>query len=438
MMNFLSKIIVVLFLAVVLAIPAMATNGDNLIGVGPISRAMGGVGIAAPQDAISAVFANPAAMCFGPFCPTSQVDFAGTLFMPDVKAKVSGPAGPAPGMGIGGTIKDDSDDEVYAIPAIGISVPITDGLSPPDWRFGLAAFGVTGLGVDYRESNLDQPGYYPFTDYDPTAPGDGPLITGEYTQLQSMRFAPAFGYQRNAKLSFGLAGIVEYSNLDLGNGSDWDYGFGLQGGAIFRPINDLSLGLNIITPRKLEFEKVADFDNSGSLDDLDLEAPLEIGAGAAYMFNQFIIEADVKWINWSDADGYKDFDWNDQWVFAIGGQYQPIPKLFLRAGYNYAKTPVDDNDGFDGRSTKKVQGKVIPSEYYYETFRLIGFPALVEHHVTLGIGYEFTPTFSVNLGYMHAFKNDLKEDGTTPFGVPVTIESELTEDAIDLGLTWRF
>jgi long-chain fatty acid transport protein len=62
--------------------------------------------------------------------------------------------------------------------------------------------------------------------------------------------------------------------------------------------------------------------------------------------------ADVKWINWSDADGYKDFDWNDQWVFAIGGQYQPIPKLVLRAGYNYGKTPVDDNDGFNGTAPK--------------------------------------------------------------------------------------
>ena len=45
-----------------------ATNGDNLIGIGPISRAMGGVGVAAPQDAISAIFANPAATCFGNYC----------------------------------------------------------------------------------------------------------------------------------------------------------------------------------------------------------------------------------------------------------------------------------------------------------------------------------------------------------------------------------
>jgi long-subunit fatty acid transport protein len=65
------------------------------------------------------------------------------------------------------------------------------------------------------------------------APADGPLITGEYTQLQSMRFAPAISFQPNAILSFGLAGIVEYANLDLGSGSDWDYGFGVQGGVIY-------------------------------------------------------------------------------------------------------------------------------------------------------------------------------------------------------------
>ena len=59
---------------------ALATNGDNLMAIGPIARSMGGVGIAAPQDAISAVFANPAAMCFGPFCPGSEFNFAGTAF----------------------------------------------------------------------------------------------------------------------------------------------------------------------------------------------------------------------------------------------------------------------------------------------------------------------------------------------------------------------
>ena len=110
-----------------------ATNGDNLIAIGPISRSMGGVGIALPQDAISAVFSNPAAMCFGPYCPGSEFNFAGTLFMPEVSAKIT----------IDGlVIKDDADDKIYPIPAIGISVPITNTF--PLWRFGIAAYGVSG------------------------------------------------------------------------------------------------------------------------------------------------------------------------------------------------------------------------------------------------------------------------------------------------------
>ena len=122
---------------------AFATNGDNLIAIGPNARAMGGTGIAAPQDAISAVFANPAAMCVGPYCPSSSFDFAGTLFMPHVKAEVST---------CDVIAEDSSASSVYAIPAIGLSVPITAKL--PVWRFGIAAYGVTGLGVDYRGKDL--------------------------------------------------------------------------------------------------------------------------------------------------------------------------------------------------------------------------------------------------------------------------------------------
>ena len=61
----LTVLLSVMFIAT-LSPAAFATNGTQLIGIGPVSRSMGGVGIAAPQDAISAVFANPAAMCFGP------------------------------------------------------------------------------------------------------------------------------------------------------------------------------------------------------------------------------------------------------------------------------------------------------------------------------------------------------------------------------------
>lgn len=173
------------------------------------------------------------------------------------------------------------------------------------------------------------------------------------------------------------------------------------------------------------------------MDTLELEAPQQFGTGLAYHFTDWNtrVEANAKWINWSNATGYDDFDWDDQWVFSIGAEFEPMDRLFLRVGYNYGKNPVKEHNGFSGMNT--VQGKTMPA-YYYETFRIIGFPAIVEHHLTFGVGYQFNEAFSLNLGVMHAFENSITETGTDFIGMPVSLESTLSETSVDFGLTWRF
>ncbi len=404
--------------------PLYATNGDNLIGVGPISRSMGGVGIAHPMDAISAVFANPSAMCTAPYCPSSQFDFAGTLFMPRIEAKVTTN---------GATTYAKSEESTYAIPAIGFSVPIQSG--PRNWRFGLSAYGVTGLGVDYRDTALDNSRAFDFG-----GGMHGPLITGEYTSLQIMKFAPAVAFQPNPKLSIGLALPIDYGIMDFKSGSSTGYAIGAQPGLTYNPTPNLTLGLIYVAPQKITYKNVNDFNQDGDLDNLDLESPQQAGLGLAYHFSGFplLVEADVKWLNWANAAGYEDFDWDNQWVYALGAQYSPTERLSLRIGYNYAANPVNEHNGFDGTQPASVQGKTLASQYYYETFRIIGFPAVVEQHLTFGIGYQFTDSLIVNLGFMHAFENTVSESGTNPFGQPVTIESSLSENSLDFGLTWRF
>jgi len=128
-MRKLLTVLLAIMLIATLSPAAFATNGQQLIGIGPTSRSMGGVGIAAPQDAISAVFSNPSAMCFGPYCPSSQFDFAGTIFMPEPKAEVTAS---------GQTFKTDARDQNYAIPAIGFLM--RDG----DSAFQPMAFPVSG------------------------------------------------------------------------------------------------------------------------------------------------------------------------------------------------------------------------------------------------------------------------------------------------------
>jgi long-chain fatty acid transport protein len=407
-----------------LAGDADATNGDNLISIGPISRAMGGVGIAAPQDAISAVFSNPAAMCFGLYCPGSEFNFAGTIFMPQAKTDISLFGGGSKG-------EKSSDSDMFAIPAIGISSPITQ-----DLRFGLAAYGVSGLGVDYRDK----------FDLNPSAQGDQAV----YTNLQIMKFAPSLSYLVNPNFSIGGALHIDYGSLDLGDGTSSGFAFGAELGAIYKT-GPLSFGLVYISPQKINHEDVANFDEafgSNSLDNLKLESPTTLGFGIAYepILNTLLLEADVKWLNWSNADGYEDFGWDDQWVFNVGAQYKPIPKLALRVGYNYGKNPVKTHSWSDFDGPVDVQGHDVPRTNY-EILRIAGFPAIVEHHITAGVGYQLTKTVSVDIAYMHAFKKTIEESGTAamPDGMGgyvvdpnASVEASLYEDSIEFGITWRF
>jgi long-chain fatty acid transport protein len=408
--------------ALVLLTPAitLATNGTNLIGIGPYSRSMGGVGIASPQDAIGAVFSNPAAMCFGAFCPSSEVEFAGTMFMPTVKGQISS---------LGQTFNAKSEGRVYPIPATGVSFGFPE---LPKWRFGLGAYGISGLGVNYKGSSLDQSGFYA------TPIGAFPLAAGTFTDLMVMKFAPTAAYQVNDWLSVGAAFNVAYSTLDLGQGNGANYGWGAQFGVIVKPMDKVSVGLTYVTPQGVNYRKVADLDSNGSWDNLTLESPHTLGFGVAYepIYRKLLFEVDVKWLNWSGAQGYRDFGWKDQLVVGVGAQYRPIPKLALRMGYNYGNNPLQGQN-FNGPGLTTVQGKAIPN-YYYQTFRIIGFQAITEHHVTLGGTYDVTERFSLTFGYVHSFRNTVSSNGTNIFGLPATISAALYENALDLGLTWRF
>lgn len=404
---------------------SFATNGDNLMAIGPIARSMGGVGVAAPQDAISAVFANPAAMCFGPYCPGAEVNFGGTLFMPKIDATVVASDG--------SVISSSSDKKVYAIPAIGLSVPIAN-----NWRFGLAAYGVSGLGVDYRNTAIESTAL-------PGSGGTFPLVQGEYTQLQIMKFSPSIAYQVNNNLSLGLGVQIDYANLDLHHGSSFNYGIGAQLGAIYKASDMVTLGLTYVTPQEVDHKDVV-LTPDGNIYDLKLESPQHLAVGVAVepIKNTLLLEVNGQWIGWSSATGYKDFDWKDQWVLALGAQYKPNKQLAIRAGYNIANNPVREHNnfaGFNGTPTPpitEVQGIPFPT-YYYETFRIIGFPAIAKQHITFGIGYEFSNKLALNAGYTHAFKETISETGTSPTSpAPTTLSSSLSEDSIEFGVTWRF
>ncbi len=395
------------------SVPAFATNGDNIIGVGAISRSMGGVGAAAPQDAITAVFGNPAAMCYIP-CQSSEVDFAATLFVPNRQATVT-TGSPLPARSVTGEAKGLP----YAFPAIGIYTPIT-----PDLRFGLAAYGVSGLGVDYKDTALKNSGVGAFD---------------IKTDFQLMKFSPNLAYRILPNLSVGAALQINWAQLDLGEGSAHTFSYGTQLGAIYKPIDPLSIGVTWQSSQVNRYRRVYNFDaafGSTTYDTLKLEQPQQVVLGAGYdvIPNKLLVEVDEKWLNWADADGYKDFDWRDQYVTAVGVQYKPLNWLALRVGYNYGRNPVKAHNGWNPNGVTTVQGTKTPTALY-EGFRIVGFPAFPENHLTAGLGVKLNKKVSVNLGYVHAFKKALTESSA---GNAITYSSYLEENSYELGLNIIF
>ena len=412
-MNRTMKILAVLMFTLLLVPTANATNGTNLIGIGPISRAMGGGGVAAPQDAISAVFANPAAVCFGPFCPGSSADFASTWFDPTVNGKIQN-------FGAPGSLEGESQLNPFVVPAVAVSMPIN-----PRWRFGIGLFGVSGLGADYKGTPI-----YPTQGVLP------PTGWQVYTQLQTLKMAPSLAWLVNDNFSLGASFEVVWQNLDLGQGSSHGYTVGLQIGALYK-IGQFQIGGSYTTPESVEHKNVANLDPqaNSTFDNLKIESPQSVKLGVAWVpSTTWVVEFNTRWYNWADADGYGDFGWDDQWVFALGGQWRPLEKWAFRLGYNFGETPLKKNNGFslNPADTTPVQGINVPTGFY-EVLRVVGFPAIAEQHFTAGVGYDITENLILNLSLMYS-----PEETFTQTSGPVLIEASMKQWSTTFGLSWYF
>jgi long-chain fatty acid transport protein len=392
---------------------SFATNGDNLIGVSPASRGMGGIGVGMPVGPTDTIFRNPAWMSY---YKGFNMSFGGILFMPEVKAKSN----------ITGTeASATSKSKMFVVPEVGIVNQINDKLT-----FGIGAFGVSGMGADYR-NNIG--------------------LLNMHTNFQFMRVIPAFAYKVNDAISVSGALHLAYGSLDmgatfctdysdpttcvnLGGGQSQTYGIGAQLGVAYNMGDFVYAGLTYQSPVNMTYKRVFDSNGDGTFEDFKLTQPLELafGVGVKPMDN-LKVGMDIRWINWKKAKGYKDFQWKDQWVIALGGEFKPTQKLALRAGYNYGKSPIR------GGVKDTTRDKTIPnfvaqySDFDIAVFNLIGFPAITEHHITLGLGYEFTKNFSIDLAYKHAFNKKVRATAGSTY-----VEAQNAQNAISVGLNWKF
>ena len=388
---------------------AFATNGDVMIGQGAKSRSMGGVGIAKSFGAESAL-ANPAMITS---VESMEVTAAATVFMPNVSFK-SNAATAAMGQTTYPPYASSSSD-LSVIPEIYFAQRINESFT-----YGVAVAGTAGMGVDYSD--------VPFGKQ-----GDNGSFQMK-TALQLLKVTIPVSYEV-AGVTLGVAPVLQYGTLQMshqrqtgvqavpGRGnvptfgllesdksSDTSIGFEVGAAYDFKNAGAEGLVIGAVYKSKLAMEYKDTISKSidafggatatGVASGDKLDQPAEFGVGIAYdvMASGNTISFDYRNIAWGDAAGYKDFGWENQDVFAVGYEYA-AETWALRAGYNYAKNPIAEQDASLGMT---AQGPANYSGAVKNFFNAAGFPGIVESHYTLGGGYEFTKMFSMDAAFIYA------------------------------------
>ena len=426
------------------ASPALATNGHQLIGIGAYSVGMGGATTAAPYDTTTAV-TNPAGMAV----IDTRADFSFEAFMPSRTADFTASGGES----------NQGGSPMYLVPAVGWVGPINEA---KDLVFGGGMFVTSGMGVDY-----DTISSVPFG----AQGGDfTPWKANIYSQYQFWKLAPTLAKKIDNNLTVGISLDVDYQQLavkekffDTKSSSYFgldlsravgSMGFGVTLGALYKVNDMIQVGASYISEQSF-----SDMDFRLSQGDvmfptgtgtylmsgngtykLGMNFPQQviIGLAVAPMSN-LKVTADYKWINFSQTHNKinlkgsfaevssagqavgsasalpLNFGWDDQSVIAVGVEYGVNEMLKLRAGYNYASSPIKEEDVFNN----------------------LAFPAISESHITLGAGLNLSKNWELALAYARAFKKEItgKNDmmGSSS-GAKIALEGQ----SVLLGISYNY
>ena len=209
------------------------------------------------------------------------------------------------------------------IPSVAVINKVNDSFA-----WGLALYGVGGMGVDYREAE------------DTTAVGANNINDN----LMLMRMSIPLAYATHG-FSVGIAPVIEYGSLAMNNGVTTDIAMGYEIGAAYS-IKGFSVGLDYKSAVTHDFKNTFNSTIDSTTGGLDannvqskLDTPSVIGLGISYKIAGSTIAIDYKKIGYGSAKGFEDFGWEDQNVYAIGYEYA-AKSWALRAGYNYGASPL--------------------------------------------------------------------------------------------------
>jgi long-chain fatty acid transport protein len=295
---------------------------------------------------------------------------------------------------------------------------------------GIGAFGVSGMGVDYR--NLDS------------------RLSSMFTNFMLMRSITTLSRVINKHWAFGIGFDFLWGSLNMnaflqdthgntwnaGGGQSQDFGLGLQLAFGYRN-KKLTGGIFYQSPTKLKYDNLFDTDGDGKFEQMVLEQPAEYALGLGYKFNKrFAAGADCRYIDWENADGYKDFKWESQWIYSLGMRYKMNNRWTFRCGYNHGDSALKGKNNLNMTNyTNPVPNFTAPfSDFQLQWFNLVGFPAITEDHYTFGFSYEINPNYGFDFGYIYCAKATVT---ATAAGNAATIQASNKQHAFSMALRWK-
>jgi long-chain fatty acid transport protein len=383
---------------------AFATNGIMQAGNGMAAHGLGGAGISNANEAMSG-YDNPALISQ----TGDSLSMGFSIFMPDRQVTSAG---------FGYNTANVSDNKVFAIPQVGFTSKINDGMS-----WGILVNALGGMNTDYRT-------------------GMSGTTAAQTVDLSGMIIAPTMSFALNKNASLGASLLLGYTNLRVrnlfggttGNNGTTNEGstmaYGVKLGADFKVADGISVGA-VLQPKMSadEFDFFKSFlGGMGFTGDAALVLPNTAGVGAKFAASKNLdVVGDIMFYQWSDVDVFKFFGWEDQIVYKIGVEFRPSDKLALRAGFNYGKSPIEA-----GNRTGNGGGDAAFANY--------PFPAISESHITIGVGYKMDKNMAINAYYLHS--PEACQTATTSSagmtGGPTAIGTEIcmSQNAFGLGINY--
>ena len=368
----------------------------------PASGGMAGTSVASPQDFLSAINGNPAAL--------SQ--YEGTHFTlggafaeatVDLEQKQAAPLlGVAP-------FSAKSSTPGAIVPAIGVSQEV-DGLPLPT-TVGLAVFGAAGGGSSYVQV---------------------PASNATASYLLLLEFAPSVAVELTERLSIGATMFVGdgYASGPFVGTSGMTNAYALKAGLGlgYEVGADTRLGAYYQSTQAFRFDNEAILFSERRPRDVDMGLPQQVGMGIAnesLMDGRLLLAADALYLDWRSAALFKSL-YRGQWVMQLGGQYRATKRVKLRLGYALAQNPINDSVG-TRIGPIEVPGGVPAVKYLQSQFAIIN-----EHRMAAGVG--------VNDFLMRGLDVDAFAGGMFPAGESLGSATYVSVESywIGLGLTWHF